>query len=62
VSILANGEESDTIKTGRGLRQGDPMSPILFNLVVDVLNRMLDKASQAGLMKGLLGEFRPGAF
>jgi hypothetical protein len=38
----------------------DPLSPIQFNLVVDVLNRMLSKASHAGLVKGLLGEFKPG--
>jgi hypothetical protein len=30
VSILANGEESSTFKTGEGVRQGDPLSPLLF--------------------------------
>jgi hypothetical protein len=44
VSILANGEESSTFKTSKGLRQGDPLSPLLFNLVANVLTRMLDKA------------------
>jgi hypothetical protein len=27
VSVLANGEESATFKTGKGLRQGDPCLP-----------------------------------
>jgi hypothetical protein len=60
VSVLANGEESSTFKTGKGLRQGNPLSPLLFNLVADVLTRMLDKASVEGLMCGLLGQFRRG--
>jgi hypothetical protein len=59
VSILANGDGSNTFKTGKDLRQGDPLSPILFNLVVDVLNRMLGKAAEAGLVRGLLENFRP---
>jgi hypothetical protein len=27
VSVMANDEESSTFKTGKGLRQGDPLSP-----------------------------------
>jgi hypothetical protein len=60
VSVLANGEEINPFKTGKGLRQGDPLSPFLFNFVGDVLTRMLAKASQKGLISGLLGGFRPG--
>jgi hypothetical protein len=61
VSVMANGEESTTFKTGKGLRQGDPLSPLLFNLVGDVLTRMLKKASKKGYIKGILESFRPGA-
>jgi hypothetical protein len=60
VSVLANGEESATFKTVKGLRQGDPLSPLLFNLVADVLTRMLGKASREGIVCGLLGQFRRG--
>jgi hypothetical protein len=58
VSVLANEEESNSFKTGKGLRQGDPLSPLLFNLVGDELTKMLANASHKGLISGLLNEFR----
>ena len=39
---------------GKGLRQGDPLPPLLFNLVVDVFTKMLTKACTQGLISGLL--------
>lgn len=36
------------------------MSPLLFNLVVDVLTKMLSKASDAELIKGLCYDVCPG--
>lgn len=50
-------EDSSFFKTSKGLRQGDPLSPILFNLIGDVLTRMLLKAADCGLIKGLLTDF-----
>ena len=59
VGVILNGEESSFFSPGKGLRQGDPISPLLFNLVVDVLTRMLAKAAEKGLIKGLLADFVP---
>lgn len=61
VGVMVNGEESSFFKPGKGLRQGDPISPLLFNLVSDVLTRMLFRASNAGFVKGLPSDFREGS-
>jgi hypothetical protein len=53
VGVTLNGHDGSFFKTGKGLRQGDPLSPLLFNLVGDVLTRMLIKAAEKNLIKGL---------
>lgn len=51
-AVLVNGETTDTSLYHRGLRQGDPMAPLLFVLVVQVLSRMWDRAQREGLISG----------
>ncbi|GJR36423.1 RNA-directed DNA polymerase, eukaryota, reverse transcriptase zinc-binding domain protein [Tanacetum coccineum] len=40
-SVIVNGESQGYFKGGRVLRQGDPMSPYLFTLIMEVLNLLL---------------------
>ena len=58
LDIMVNGEESSYFKPGKGLRQRDPLSPFLFNLVGDGLSRMLKKVVDRGIVTGLLEDFR----
>jgi hypothetical protein len=47
VGINLNGEPDNYFRTFKGLRQGDPLSLILFNLVADDLATMLTKARES---------------
>ncbi|XP_057720241.1 uncharacterized protein LOC130934716 [Arachis stenosperma] len=54
MSILINGSSSKPFKMERGLRQGDPLSPFLFVLVVDVLHQMVGEEIRNGRISPLL--------
>ncbi|XP_015939635.1 uncharacterized protein LOC107465154 [Arachis duranensis] len=54
--VLVNGSPSKSFKMESGLRQGDPLSPLLFVLVVDVLHKMLGEAVRNGCIAPLLVE------
>ncbi|KAF9606609.1 hypothetical protein IFM89_027044 [Coptis chinensis] len=49
LSILVNGGPEGFISMERGLRQGDPLSPLLFALAEDSLSRGLNKLWDLGL-------------
>ena len=50
MSIIINGSPTKPFRMERGLRQGDPLSPFLFVLVANVLNRLLRKVVSCGLV------------
>jgi len=53
VSILVNGSPTKEFKPKRGLRQGDPLAPFLFLIVVEGLTRLMTNASSAGIFKDI---------
>jgi hypothetical protein len=52
-SILVNGSSCGFFQNSRGIRQGDPSSPLLFVIVMEALSRLIDKASGASFLTGL---------
>ena len=52
-SILLNGSPFGNFKTSRGIRQGDPLSPYLFILGVEVLSHMLTTTEERESFKVL---------
>jgi hypothetical protein len=54
VSINVNNEHGRYFRTFKDLRQGDPLSLLLFNLVVDALSALLEAASRNGRISGLV--------
>jgi hypothetical protein len=50
-SVLLNGVPEKTFHCRRGVRQGDPLSPLLFVLAADLLQSLLKKETQRNLLK-----------
>jgi len=48
-SVLINGEYSSFFSSSRGLRQGDPLSPLLFIVMMESLSKLVHKGCEVGL-------------
>jgi hypothetical protein len=51
--VILNGNLGERIEHQRGLRQGDPLSPMLFIFVMDVLGFMIKRAVEEDLLQSL---------
>jgi hypothetical protein len=54
VAIKVNDDVGTYFQTLKGLRQGDPLSPMLFNIVANMLAIMIKRAKNDGLIEGVI--------
>jgi hypothetical protein len=54
-SVLINGTPAGFFNSSRGIRQGDPLSPLFFLLVMEVLSRLLKKTEGRGFYSWFSG-------
>ncbi|GJT95634.1 putative reverse transcriptase domain-containing protein, partial [Tanacetum coccineum] len=52
-SVLVNGSPSSEFQFQCGLKQGDPLAPLLFILVMESLHLSISRVVEAGIFKGI---------
>nr|GEU73471.1 RNA-directed DNA polymerase, eukaryota [Tanacetum cinerariifolium] len=52
-SVLVNGSPTSEFSFNRGLKQGDPLAPFLFILVMESLHLSFSRASSGGVFNGI---------
>ncbi|XP_021999379.1 uncharacterized mitochondrial protein AtMg01250-like [Helianthus annuus] len=53
-SVLVNGAPTFTFKCEKGMRQGDPLSPFLFLVVMEALSCMINSAKEVEVIRGIV--------
>jgi hypothetical protein len=59
VAVKINNSNGAYFQTYKGVRQGDPLSPLLFNIVADCLTRLVIRAQQNNMVTGLIDHLIP---
>ena len=54
VAVNVNDNSGHYFQTRKGVCQGDPLSPILFNIVVDMLAILISRAKEAKQIQGVV--------
>jgi len=54
VAVKVNDDIGHFFQSRKGVRQGDPLSPILFNIVVDMLPILISRAKEAEQIRGVV--------
>ena len=57
LSVKANDKLGPYFKSGKGVRQGDPLSPLLFNIAADSLAKMVIMGQSNDIIRGLIPEY-----
>ncbi|WVZ53298.1 hypothetical protein U9M48_004264 [Paspalum notatum var. saurae] len=59
-AVNVNDEVGPYFQTKKGLRQGDPLSPIFFNIVADMLAILINRAKVDGQISGVVSHLVDG--
>jgi hypothetical protein len=54
VAINVNDDVGHFFQIRKGLRQGDPLSPLIFNIVADMLAILMNRAKVDGQISGVV--------
>ena len=60
IAVNVNDEVGPYFQTRKGLRQGDPLSPILFNIVADMLPLFIKRAKADNQLGGVVPHLSEG--
>jgi hypothetical protein len=60
LSVKINDSVGPYFCSYKGVRQGDPFAPSLFNIAVNCLSKMIQNAQQSGLISGLADQILDG--